>query len=303
MKRFTQLLTMRTAMAAALCLGIVLYSPSRIALAGAPLPVAATLKSESQYRSEASRYDAAIRAISVITTMRLDTADDLSKAVAIAERERPNLKLRFSKFVVTGLSDSRFVAALKKKMPNKQAAEAFAKELSADRSALMKLEGAETLKARIVRSAEADAALLKRVGLLLKEAGEKIKKTAQGHEGFRQLPAEEFKVVRAGFAISEEPADSLAPSALEPLSASAAVAIAVVVSILAGFVIGFIEHDVITVQDEEESCLEKADEDYNSCQTAANGLPAGFPLFLRESARAVCIGKYFLDVGACHLLR
>lgn len=297
MTMFTRSLAIRTSIAATLCLGFLLNAPVKTSVHAVEV-----LKSESQYKAEASRYDAAIRAISGIANMRLDKAEELSKAVAIAEREHPNLKLRFSKFVVTSLNDSTFVAALRRKMPNKQAAEAFAKELSADRSVLMKLDGAEALKARIVRSAEVDAAMLKRVGQMLKEAGEKIKKSAR-NDRLNQQPPDGFQFVRASFVISDQPIEAAPSYAYEPLSAAAAVAIAVVVSLVAGFVMGFIQHDVTTVQDEEESCLERVDEDYNRCRSAANGLPAGFPLFLREAARAVCIGQYFLDAGVCHLLR
>ncbi len=305
MRNLLTLRRLRNVIGASLCFAFVLYSPMRLSVASASFHTPAVLKTESQYRSEASRYEAAIRAITPITTMRLDTPDDLAKAVAVAERELPNFKLRFSKFVVTGLSDSAFAAVVKKRISDKKAAEAFKKELNADRSALLKLDGAEALRTRIVRSAEADAALLNRVGQRLKEAAEKIKTAASGNAGLRSWPIKEDEIVNARFVVIEPPESIGLPAsiALEPLSASAAVAIAVTVSLLAGFVIGYVTNDLSTVQDEEEACLQKAEDDYNSCMRAAAGLPGGFPFFLRESARAICLSKVFLDESACHLLR
>lgn len=90
---------------------------------------------------------------------------------------------------------------------------------------------------------------------------------------------------------------------VEPVSVSIIVAVAITASILAGFALGFVEHDVITVQDEEVKCLEKTDDSYSSCRSAANELPRGFPFFLRETARAVCLAKWLLDTAACDLLR
>lgn len=307
MKKIINLVTLRAGIATALCASLLVYPSLRVSAAGpgSTARAATDVKSESQFKSEASRYDGAIRAISGVATMKLDTADDLTKAVAIVEREQVNLKLRFSKFVVTGLSDSTFSSAVKKKLPDKQAADAFAKELKADRKAILKLDGAEALKARIERNAQADAAVLRRAGERLKEAAERIKKAAQGNAGSSGMPAEEFKVIRASFSIRDEVAVAPGPrgmSPAEPVSVSIIVAVAISASLLAGFALGYVQHDVTTVQDEETKCLEKADDSYSSCRSAANELPRGFPLFLRETARALCIAKWLLDTAACHLL-
>ncbi|HLF83670.1 MAG TPA: hypothetical protein VI837_05790, partial [Blastocatellia bacterium] len=109
-----------------------------------------------------------MRAIAGISTMKLETTEDVKRAIAILDRERPNLKLFFSKLVVMGLSDSTFSNAVKKKMPDKQAAESFLKGLQADHKAVLRLDGAESLATRLQRSAESDAAILRRAGERLK---------------------------------------------------------------------------------------------------------------------------------------
>ncbi len=206
MKKFTTLMMLRPVMAATLCFAFVLYLPSRLSVASGATKATsapAALKSESQYRIEATRYVAAIRAISGIGTMRLDTVEDIKKALDILKRERPNLKFHRSKLVTLGLSDTTFANGVKKRAFDKQAAEAFAKELAADRKRVLKIDGADSLGTRLRRSDESDAAVLRQAAEKLKAASERLKKTAQKHTAPGGYSTTDFKPVKATFHTEE----------------------------------------------------------------------------------------------------
>ena len=298
MKNIITSVTLRAGIATALCIAFVIYLPLRVSSAAAA-HVAIELKTESQYRSEATRYGGAIRAIAGIATMKLETRDDLKNARAILDRERPNLKFHRSKFVVMAISDSTFADAVKKMGSDKRAAEAFAKEGAADSRVVLKLDGAESLRTRIRRSAEADAAILRRAGERLKEAAQKIRQVSQGAAtGFGATG--EFKVIQAGFSEASQPNAALetpAMSAQDPLTIIAILWIAFIVLLPTVSIIVILaryageEEDI----DQVAECQETADNRYLSCVSEANDLP---PL-VSDVAKAACYGDWLINQAGC----
>jgi len=140
-----------------------------------PAYVSLNLRSESQIRSEASLYDAAIRDINRAATIKLDTIEDLKAANALLEKAIPNLKFNRSKLVTLGLNDSTLVSAAKEKVRDIKSAEAIAKELATDRRAVLKLPGASALQSRISQSLQSDVALLKAVAVRWQKSAEALK--------------------------------------------------------------------------------------------------------------------------------
>src|SRR6185295_10442935 len=137
------------------------------------------IKTADQYKTEAGRFNSALNAIKPIATMKLETGDDLKKAIAILDREREGLKLRLSKYVSMGLSDSTFASAIKKRATNQKTAEDLVNQIEADPKVVMNVEGASSLKTRIEQSGQADAATFRVVSDRLKEASERIRKAAK----------------------------------------------------------------------------------------------------------------------------
>ena len=269
------------------CFAFVLYAPSQ--LSSAASPAAFELKSASQYRAEASRYDAAIRAISGITTMKLETEDDLKSAIAILDRERPNLRFHRSKLVSLAINDSTFSSAVKKKSPDLKAAEAFLKELSADRTLVLKLDGAEALKTRFLRSDGSEAGILKRAGERLKEAADRIKqKTRVAHA--RATQKVEVNYLEGREALHPD----LEPSALTPNLQVVTEVIAVIfIAVIAIEVVVYgaiIVKNVSTEEgrDEIAECQERADGRYLRCISDANVFQ-----------RAICYGSWLADQATC----
>jgi hypothetical protein len=299
MKKITTPVSVRAAIATALCLSFIIYPQLRVSSAKA---AAADVKSESQLRSEASRYDAAIRAISGIATMKLDTPEDLKKAVVILDRERPNLRFHRSKFVVIGLSDSAFVSAARKKFPNKQAAETFAKQLAADTKLALTVEGAESLKTRIRQSINSDAATLRRAADRLKEAAAKFKR-AQARMTPGTGTTDEFKVLKAGF--SDAPRSIALPEtpAIDPVSIVIIVAAVIVYASIIYYGLKWYGPSIGigTEEDKDEvaDCQETADGRYSRCVSEASGLPSGLPFFVREVAQAACYADWLTRQAAC----
>jgi len=302
MKKIANLIPLRAGVATALCISFVIYPSLRFSSAAAATRAAVDLKSESQLRSEAVRYDSAIRAISGIATMKLETADDFKKAFAILDRERGNLKLHFSKLVVLAISDSTFSSAVKKKVPDERAAEAFAKELKADLNAVLKLEGAGSLKTRMERRAEADAAVLRRAGEHLKKAGERIKKAGQKSAAPGGGETGEFRVIRASFR-----------GATLPLTAPSSVVFGPLIVIAISYAVGLFYPSVVVGisliqnlfteqgQNQVAACQQRADDSYRSCESEAQDLPSGLPFFIREAALALCYGTWLIASGECLL--
>lgn len=309
MKKIANSIKLRPGIATALCIAFVIYLPLRVASAGAA-HAAADLKSESQFRTEAGRYDAAIRAIGGIATMKLETPDDLKKALDILKREHPNLKLHHSKLVVLALSDTTLVSAVKKRVPDKRAAETYVRELDADPKSVLKLNGAESLASRIQRSREADAATLRRATDKLKEAAEKIKNARNAGMPPQYGPTDELKLIRASFSTDTQPAishdASLAPP-LDPVSTViASILIAVfVVAVLYPLALAITLPIVklVTIEDPDEfaECQQRRDDILSRCLLEANNLPAGFPFFQREVATALCYAERLQGEVTCLL--
>ncbi len=143
------------------------------------------LKSESQLRSEAALYETSIREIGRISNMNLANPDESKAAIAILKRQTPNLKFIRSKLIALGLSDSSFASAVKARTSDKKSAEEFAVELAKDRTAILKLNGAQSLKDRMLRTVESDKAMLRKIADQLKQAAADIRSKAKGHHVVR----------------------------------------------------------------------------------------------------------------------
>jgi hypothetical protein len=310
MKRIITSVTLRAVVATALCVSFIMYLPLRVSSAGPAALVATDLKSESQFRTEASRYDGAIRAISGIATTTLETPDDLKKALDILNREHPNLKLHHSKLVVMALSDTTLVSAVKKKVPDKRAAETFVRELDADPRAVLKLNGAESLASRIQRSREADAAALRRAADKLKEAAEKIKNARNAGMPSQYEPADELKLIRAGLSAETQPAISHTATLMPPLDPVSTVIVSILIAV---FVVGVLYPlafaitlqivKLVTIEqpDEFAECQQRRDDRLSVCLREANNLPAGLPFFQRETATALCYAERLQGEVTCLL--
>jgi hypothetical protein len=305
MKNISSPIALRPAIALTLCLSFVLYQPFLVTSAATGPLLVADVKSESQLRSEASRYDAAIRAISGIATMKLDTGEDLNRAVTILDRERPNLRFLRAKLVMIGLSDSSFINAVRRKAPNKQAAEAFAQQLIADPKVAATVDGTTALKSRIQQSLAADSATLRRAGERLKAAAGKFKK-AQASPTANPAGSNDFKILKASFTGAQPVMDLAETStsfALDPVS------IAIIVVAIIGYaMVAYVglkwfgpRFGIGTEEDKDQvaDCQQETDDRYLRCVSEAQDLPAGFPLFLREAARAACYADWLLRQAAC----
>jgi len=318
MKKIINLVTLRVGIATTLCLSFVIYPQLRVSSARITANRgAADLKSESQFRSEAARYDAAIRAIAGIGTMKLETGEDLKKAIAILKRESPNLKFQLSRFVVTALDDRTFTAAAKRKAPDKQAVEAFAKELGADPKAIFKVGGADSLKTRLSQSSQSDSALLRKVGTRLKEAAERIRRANQSTGRFFGVQ-EDLKVMRVSFAdhrhaaraeasdIAAAPSFLIIPLITYAIVVAAVLFYTVVVADLVGLTtaIGNVAENFGSEErrDEVAECQEKADDRYLTCVAEANRLPSGPLFFEREVAQGLCYAAWLAAQADCLLL-
>lgn len=303
MKKITTPVWIRAAIASALCLSFIVYPQLRLSSVQAAAGSAAGFKTESQLRTEASRYDAAIRAIGGVAAMKLDTPGDLAKAVAILDRERPNLKFHRSKFVVIGLSDSNFISSVRRKLPNKQVAETFAAQLAADSKLALTVDGAEALGTRIRRSIDSDAATLRRAADRLREAAARFKRA-------RITPApgttDDFKVLKAGFS---EASRSIAVSETTALPAIDPLTVVLIVAVVIAYA-GVIYYGLrwygpaIGIGTEEDKdqvadCQNATDTRYNQCVAEAQDLPSGLPFFVREVAAAACYADWLARQAGC----
>ena len=116
-------------------------------------PQRPSLKPESQVKSEANLYDAAIREIGRISTMKLTTADEFNRIKVILERQVPNLRFNRSKLISLVLSDTTFINAAKARASTKESAEEFARELATDsRSVHLQGERALPLGTRLIKA-------------------------------------------------------------------------------------------------------------------------------------------------------
>jgi hypothetical protein len=302
MKKIVSSVTFRAVIGTALCITFIIYPQVRVSAGEVGAPYAAIdLKSESQVKAEASSYERAIRAIAAIATMKLDTPDDLKQALAILEREGPNLKFHRSKLTVLCLNETTFSSAIKKRSPDKQTAEALIKELSADPKAVLKLEGAEALKTRMEQSTQTDAATLRRVAERLKEAAGKIKRTSQGRVPPGFATSDEFKLVQAGFSASKQPETALYAAVMPQDPATIFVIIVAVVFYAEVAVIGVsILKNVSTEEgrDRVAECLEVVNDRRVRCVTAARNQP--FPVNI--GAEAECDSVWLFTSADCLIL-
>lgn len=255
-----QHLQVKATIAAVVCVSLLVF-PYRVGTSMVGTPV--TLKSESQFRTEASLYDGAIRAISGILTMKLETQDDLKAALGIVERQRPNLKLFRSKLVVIAFSNSTFSAAAKRKMPTKEAAITLLTSLN-DRTKVTTIAGFDEVKNQMKTRAETDAAVLRRASDRLKTAGERLK-SAEHHSRGAFFPT------RASFSGSHE--SNLNPAAAQdPLTFILFLA---VVSVAVIAVVAFGSGVANSVTDEGRDavadCQDRADQNYSQC--VASSIP------------------------------
>lgn len=270
-----------------LCLSFIVYTPSRVSserVTTLPRP-AFDLKAESQLRSEASRYDSAVRVIGGIATMKLATVGDLKKAIDIVNREHPNLRLRFSKLIVLAISDPTFSSAVKARTAaGSQAAEAFLREIQADPKTILRLSGAESLKTRLQRTDEANAATLRRTADRFKAIARKL-----GNAGTPSLPV-----------VSERPTTIAYEERLERALVAGAV--------IAGPLLST-DFPLLFELAEERLCLREASERYQRC-LAENPPPSVTDiesidaedfseLFNPLGGRAGCVREFLYDRLAC----
>jgi hypothetical protein len=294
--------TVRVFIATALCVSFLIYPQMRISSVAAV--AADEPKSESQFKSEAARYERAIRAIGGIATMKLDTADGLKQAIAIVDRERPNLKLYRSKLVAMAIGDSTFVSAVKKVAANESAAETFLKNLNADRKIVLNLEGTKSLQTRMERSIEGDAAILRQAGERLKAAADSFKPTSQqrGAPDSRSQDGYTFVRVRADETRPfGSPVSSVLPP-VDPVTIIAGIAIAAAVIVAGVFAVTAIRNlynNTFTEEgrDEVAECQKDADDRLGACVSAANKqfFPFNLPLL------AACDAQWLISQAKCLL--
>lgn len=252
-------LFMRGAIAALISTSV-LMCPFRLCapVAAAPAPI----RTESQYRSEASRYDSAIRAIAGILTMKLETTDDLKAALNIVEQQRQNLKFYRSKLAILALSNATFSNAVKRRMSTKDAATALIASLSADRQKVSTIAGFDEAKSQIQNSAAADAAVLRRASERLKTAAEKLKGASQIDR------SSEVRLIRASFNPADENATNAPPQ--DPASLLIAVVgigfwVVVLIAVVAygAGVVG--NANTEEGRDAVADCQDRADQNYSQC--------------------------------------
>lgn len=290
----------------------------------APVRAAAAdlnLKSQSQLRSEAAVYDTAIREITRISSMRLSNPEESKAALAILKKQTPNLRFSRSKLISIGLSDGAFASAINAKAGNdKKSQQQFALQLSQDRKSILQVNGAESLKANIIRSVDADAALLRRVSQQLSDASKAIKASVKSHHAYK-LP--EPIVFAKDAAATPVPELSAADATL------LVIAVAVVVCPPLALAVGLLALNVVAADilirvpagatemaadllldlkknasnDKQQkaaidNCEDKAYSADDNCETAADKLI--FPLDL--AASDACEAALLLNLAACLLI-
>jgi hypothetical protein len=285
----TSSVMLRAGTVMALCSSLLLYPALRVSASLATARV--EVKSESQFRSEAALFNRALSAVASITTMKLDTGEDLKRALAILDRERPNLKLHRSKLVAASLSDATLIAAVKRRATDARSADSLIKELEADPKNVLKLAGAEALRSRLQQSAETDATTLRRVAQRLKDAGEKLQKAAQIRSSTRD-DQNELKFTRVRFSKAPEPhvtpETTMAPG---PGTVILIIIATAVVCAVIGYVGGRLTN-YLDLEDDIAECQEGADRIYARCLAGTENLASGFPFFLKEAATALCYSEW-----------
>ena len=181
-------LPIRFLLATALSLGLVVSNQLPFAGFSGSAAADLNLKSESQLKSEAALYDTAIREIGRISSMKLANPDESKVAIAVLKKQIPNLRFNRSKLIALGLSDSSFRSAVKARTNDKKSGEEFAAELARDRTAILKLNGAQSLKDGMLRAVESDASMLRKIADQLKQAAADIRAKAKSHHAVRTNP-------------------------------------------------------------------------------------------------------------------
>ncbi len=285
--------TFRTMTAAALCMTFVIYPALRTSSAKV-IYTATDLKTESQVRTEATTYDAAIKAIASITSLKLDNADQLKKALAIVNREGPNLRFSRSKLIVLGLSNSTFVNTIKKRSSDKAAAEALLKEVSADPKAVLKLDGAQAFGSRLQSSAAADSSILKRSSEALKAAAAKLKQARQGADTPNIASSDAMKLLPVGYTTVPQP-NEWAPLPQGGAVLGLIVAVVVVV-VIVNYGFTFVKNiSTKEGQDAVADCLVAVTERLGRCGREAESQPFPFNV----AAEALCAADYLAASANC----
>lgn len=285
-----KLISLRIGLVTFLCVSLIINSSLLHSSTVTAANTTIDLKAETQYRSEAGRYDSAVNAINGIASMTLDTPDQLKRALDILDRERPNLKLHRSMFIVMAISDATFSNGIKKKAPDKKAAEALVKELSANPRSVLKFEGAESLKTRMQRRVQADAAIMARAAERLKEGADRITKT-RVKAGPSLETRGDINIVRAGFTTVNQPIE-IRDYAGSPVQVEIAIFTIVVALFAATVIIGFaalfgeVIGRLFRIDNEEAlaQCQQEVDDRYSACVTRADREP--FPINIAK--RAIC---------------
>lgn len=185
-----------------------------------------------------------------------------------------------------------FVVGVKKKMPDTTAAEAFSLELKADRKAILKVDGANSLNSRLDRAMEADTTTMRLAGQRLKEAADRIKRS-QPQRSHHRSPNE---LVPAGFEASLTEASASIPLIVPLLIIGAMATASVVVVITLGeiLVISFFAAFTKPTAGTSE-CVEDLERRYEQCVALANIIPPPFNI----TPLAACDGERLLRIAGC----
>ncbi|PWT94237.1 MAG: hypothetical protein C5B55_03035 [Blastocatellia bacterium] len=274
-------------------------------------PAAPELRTESQLRSEASLYDAAIREISKGTTIKLDTVDDLKAAIGLFSKQIPNLKYNRSKLVVLGLSDSTFVNAVKERTRDSKTTDAFAKELANDPNSVLTLNGASALRSRLGQALDSDVTLLRTVAARLKKASADLKtKIKANHSNARpDLTAHDpsLESVEARLASPQDASYTTTvvaivtlvyvPGAFTLVAALAILASGPLSLVGAAFILGKLVENVGTDsgRDKIAQCEDQAKKTYDACRVDADKQCCGLAVLFE----ADCLSDWLINSAAC----
>lgn len=259
-----------------------------------------TTKTEAQFKAEASSYEKTLLAISRISSSNLDTPEALKQALEVFKQQRTNLNFHRSKLVVRAFNDPTFSAAVKKAASSVKDGEKLIKDLIADRSAVLKLDGAKNLVSVLSDSRQKDAAILKQAGDHLKAASEKIKASAD--KGAFVPGASRLQLVRANYLVTDtsNPEFATAPVMIDPVTVIASVALAAAVIVATIFITTAIQNLYQNLFTEEgrdavTDCQRQSDERLSVCLTSAGRL--SFPLNI--AAEGLCFSQWALDQAQC----
>ncbi|HSE33819.1 MAG TPA: hypothetical protein VLA93_19770 [Pyrinomonadaceae bacterium] len=299
MRNSVDSLLLRAVTAAAICLSLTIYPALRLRAAmPAVLPYAA--KTEAEFRSEAKSYQAAIKAIDGINSLKVDTPDGMKQALTILENSRSSMKFFRSNLVAQGLNDSTFVAAVKKAVPNQAAAETLLQNLIKDVNNVQKIDGSGSLVSRLQSTAEADSKILLAVSERIKNGADAIKKTAQHKTNSRSDAHHSPRRLSINPVLSLDGGADTVNAMLDPLTAIATVALIVGVIIVALFAARAVVNlwdNLFTAKgrDAVADCQSQADSRLLECNRVADQLTFPFNL----SARAVCYSQWLIDQSQC----